>query len=256
MVERLPTILSDVVAWPKRWRPLPGRGLRPSDIKKHLKFRVADPAQRGLLAGEGDRRDHCPRVMRFVTHPSRRRRRGAGAKALASFTAVAPLVSGATVVRAGDYAHRTRQSGVRRHARSLARRYRVEIVVATRHKGSSDPKGRPGALGKRRRAEVARAGKELGVANHHFLDHADGDIENTHELRRELVAVVRTVRPDVVVCPDPEAAFFGQSYFNHRDHRVVGWTALDAVAPAAANPHYFPDTGPAHQVECVYLSGR
>ncbi len=63
------------------------------------------------------------------------------------------------------------------------------------------------------------------------------------------------LKPDVVVCPDPEAVFFGQSYFNHRDHRIVGWATLDAVAPAAANPHYFPTAGPAHQVECVYLSG-
>ena len=141
-------------------------------------------------------------------------------------------------------------------ARWAAAGARVEVVVCTQgDKGSSDPTVKPRALVKRRREEVTRAGKVLGVANHHFLDHPDGDIENTSELRRELVAVVRSVRPDVVVCPDPEAAFFGQSYFNHRDHRVVGWTALDAVAPAAANPHYFPDAGAAHQVECVYLSG-
>ncbi|MEO6120800.1 MAG: PIG-L family deacetylase, partial [Acidimicrobiales bacterium] len=35
----------------------------------------------------------------------------------------------------------------------------------------------------------------------------------------------------------------------------VGWATLDAVAPAASSPHYFPDAGPAHQVEAVYLSG-
>jgi LmbE family N-acetylglucosaminyl deacetylase len=39
------------------------------------------------------------------------------------------------------------------------------------------------------------------------------------------------------------------------DHRVVGWATLDAVAPAAALPLYFPETGPPHQVEVVYLSG-
>ena len=30
---------------------------------------------------------------------------------------------------------------------------------------------------------------------------------------------------------------------------------MDAVAPAAALPHYFPGTGPAHQVASAYLSG-
>jgi len=57
------------------------------------------------------------------------------------------------------------------------------------------------------------------------------------------------------VCPDPTAVFFGATYFNHHDHRVVGWATLDAVAPAAANPHYFPGAGLAHQVGAVFLSG-
>jgi LmbE family N-acetylglucosaminyl deacetylase len=49
--------------------------------------------------------------------------------------------------------------------------------------------------------------------------------------------------------------FFGESYFNHHDHRVVGWAALDAAAPAASNPNYFPDAGDAHAVTTVFLSG-
>ena len=52
---------------------------------------------------------------------------------------------------------------------------------------------------------------------------------------------IRSVRPDVVCCPDPTAVFFGDAYVNHRDHRVTGWATLDAVAPAAGNPHYFPE---------------
>jgi len=49
--------------------------------------------------------------------------------------------------------------------------------------------------------------------------------------------------------------FFGQDYFNHRDHRIAGAALLDAVAPAAGLPHYFPDAGPPHQVSTVLLSG-
>ena len=41
----------------------------------------------------------------------------------------------------------------------------------------------------------------------------------TRALRLELVRCVRSVRPDVVCCPDPTAVFFGDGYFNHRDHR-------------------------------------
>jgi LmbE family N-acetylglucosaminyl deacetylase len=62
-----------------------------------------------------------------------------------------------------------------------------------------------------------------------------------------------------VICPDPTAVFFGDRYFNHSDHRVTGWATLDAVAPGAGNPHYFPEQLAGgltiHQVSAVYLSG-
>jgi LmbE family N-acetylglucosaminyl deacetylase len=63
------------------------------------------------------------------------------------------------------------------------------------------------------------------------------------------------VRPEVVVCPDPTAVFFGDTYFNHHDHRVAGWATLDAVSPAAGSPLYFPEAGAAHAVGRVLLSG-
>lgn len=132
----------------------------------------------------------------------------------------------------------------------------VHVVVCTQgDKVSSDPSVDPAELAKRREKEVKSAGRVLGVKRHHFLGRLDGEIDNDTDFRAALVAIVRTVRPDAVVCPDPEAAFFGQSYFNHRDHRVVGWATLDAVAPAAGSPHYFPDAGPPHRVDVVYLSG-
>jgi len=69
------------------------------------------------------------------------------------------------------------------------------------------------------------------------------------------LAAVRSLRPEVVVAPDPTAILFGRRYVNHRDHRVVGTAALDAVAPAAAMPHYFPGRGPAWPVRELWLSG-
>ena len=132
----------------------------------------------------------------------------------------------------------------------------VHVVVCTQgDKGSLDPEVDPAELVPRRVDEVAAAAAALGVAGHHFLGYPDGEIENSPELRARLVGLVRSLRPQVVVCPDPTAVLFGSSYFNHRDHRVVGWSTLDSVAPAAANPHYFPAEGRAHQVESVYLSG-
>ena len=141
-------------------------------------------------------------------------------------------------------------------ARWAAAGCEVHVVICTAgDKGSSDPSTVPEELARRRAAEVAAATSLLGAAGHHLLGHPDGEVHNDATLRRELVAVVRRLRPQVVVCPDPTAVFFGSHYFNHRDHREVGWATLDAVAPAAASPHYFPDAGPPHQVDAVYLSG-
>lgn len=128
-------------------------------------------------------------------------------------------------------------------------------ICADGDKGSIDPGTDPLQLVARRREEVAAAGAILGVKAHHWLGFRDGELDDDQELQGRLVALVRDVRPDAVLAPDPTAVFFGQHYVNHRDHRVVGWAVLDAISPAAGNPHYFPEAGPAHQVNAVYLSG-
>jgi LmbE family N-acetylglucosaminyl deacetylase len=122
-------------------------------------------------------------------------------------------------------------------------------------KGSPDPAISPESLAEQRRREVGAAGQVLGVRAHYWLGYKDGEVESTTELCGRLVALVREVRPEAVLAPDPTAVFFGPSYINHRDHRAVGWAVLDAVAPAAASPHYFPSSGPPFQVSELWLSG-
>ena len=132
----------------------------------------------------------------------------------------------------------------------------VHVLVCTRgDKGSADPEVDPEELARRRAGESSMAAGVLGLAGHHSLAVPDGELDNTLDVRRSIVQLVRQVQPEVVVCPDPTAVIFGDRYFNHHDHRAAGWATLDAVAPAAGNPHYFPDTGAVHTVRCVYLSG-
>jgi len=132
----------------------------------------------------------------------------------------------------------------------------VHVLLCTDgDKGSTDPATDPAALAGLRAAEAAEAAARVGLAGQSFLHYPDGELVDDVVFRGALVAEVRRLRPEVVLCPDPTAVFFGQEYFNHRDHRVTGWAVLDAVAPAAALPHYFPGTGPAHQVGTVLLSG-
>lgn len=132
----------------------------------------------------------------------------------------------------------------------------VQVVLCTDGgKGTTDPSVLPEELAARRAVETARAGEVLGVADQLWLNYPDGELADSLKFREALVGAVRRARPDVVLCPDPTAIFFGQEYFNHRDHRITGLAALDAVAPAAGLPQYFPEAGPAHQVNEVLLSG-
>jgi LmbE family N-acetylglucosaminyl deacetylase len=131
----------------------------------------------------------------------------------------------------------------------------VHVLICTRgEKGSQDPDQDPDELASIRIKEMDAAAEVLGLAGHRSLSYGDGEIENTVEVRGQIVEEIRRVRPELVVCPDPSAVFFGNSYYNHHDHRATGWAALDAVAPAAGNPHYFPDAGPVHHVKNVFLS--
>ena len=129
------------------------------------------------------------------------------------------------------------------------------LICTDGGKGTADPSRDAADLVRDRAAEAASAAAALGIQGQEHLGFPDGGLTDDETFRGTLVAVVRRLRPDVVLCPDPTAVFFGQDYFNHRDHRVTGFAVLDAVAPAAAMPHYFPEAGPAHQVATVLLSG-
>ena len=133
---------------------------------------------------------------------------------------------------------------------------RVHTLICTDGgKGTADVSCDPADLVRDRAAESASAAAVLGIQGQEHLGLPDGGLCDDEDFRSTLVAVVRRLRPDTVLCPDPTAVFFGQDYFNHRDHRITGFAALDAVAPAAAMPLYFPGAGPPHQVSTVLLSG-
>jgi LmbE family N-acetylglucosaminyl deacetylase len=129
------------------------------------------------------------------------------------------------------------------------------VVVCDGAKGSHGPKADTVKVKGARREELQLAADLLGATSVRGLDRPDGEVVNDETLRAELVGLVRKYRPEVVLGPDPTAVFFGGVYVNHRDHREVGWALLDAVAPAAAMPLYFPEQGKPHQVQQLLLSG-
>ena len=111
-----------------------------------------------------------------------------------------------------------------------------------------------------RRAEQRKAADVIGAGDIRFLDHPDGYLVPSLDLRREVVRVIRQEQPDILVTCDPTNLYPFTGYgLNHPDHRAAGQVVLDAVFPAAGNPHYFPELIreeglPPHSVKEVWLS--
>ncbi len=135
---------------------------------------------------------------------------------------------------------------------------RIAYCVATDgDKGTSDPGRDPRVVAEERIAEQRAAARVLGVEEVLFLGHPDGVLQPSLELRRDIVRVIRLVRPEAVLTSDPTRRF-GPGYINHPDHRAAGEVALDAVYPSARDPLVFPELveeGLApHRVTQVFLA--
>ncbi len=131
---------------------------------------------------------------------------------------------------------------------------RLLLVTSGEH-GSSDATVDVQEVAARREAEARTAAQRLGIAEVVFLHYPDGDVENTRELRRDLVTWIRRWRPEVLFTHDPEHPW--PPYLTHRDHRDVGRAALDAVYPLARDHLAFPELGQIglqpHHVREVWL---
>lgn len=116
------------------------------------------------------------------------------------------------------------------------------LVLTDGGKGSDDRGMKPEALRDMRREEQRNAGKTLGLKDIFFCDYPDGELENTLEVKREIVKAIRRVKPDVVVAMDPSVFYVAEENFiNHPDHRSAGQAAIDAVYPLARDHMSFPE---------------
>lgn len=86
-----------------------------------------------------------------------------------------------------------------------------------------------------RRAEQKKAATSLGVKDVRFLGLAEGELRpGDLQLRRELVRLIRQVRPQRVITWSPEWNW--QRFRScHPDHRATGEIALNAIYPDADN---------------------
>lgn len=116
------------------------------------------------------------------------------------------------------------------------------LILTNGNKGSSDRTLSPDKLKEMRADEQRKAGKVLGLKDVFFLDFEDGLLMVNPELKKEIVRVIRKVRPDVVLTMDPTVLYsLNRGFVNHTDHRAAGHATIDAVFPLARDHLSFPD---------------
>jgi len=99
-----------------------------------------------------------------------------------------------------------------------------------------------GPLARRRTAEVEACAKILGITSQ-VLDHHDGELEPTLEIRKELTRLIRQWNADIVLTPRPN------DY--HPDHRYTAILVQDAAFMVTV-PNFCPDV-PALRKNPIFL---
>jgi LmbE family N-acetylglucosaminyl deacetylase len=113
------------------------------------------------------------------------------------------------------------------------------VVCTAGEKGTPDPEAKPEEVAGQREAEQREACRRLGVAEVVFLGYPDGELEDTPAFRGDLVRQIRRFRPDLCLTFDP--IYPRPLYTAHRDHRILGRAALDALYPFARDALQYPE---------------
>ena len=116
------------------------------------------------------------------------------------------------------------------------------LILTDGSKGSDDIHMSSADLIQIRQDEQRKALESVGGTSVTFLNHPDGELEITMELKKEIVKAIRSIKPDVVITFDPTMTYSAShGIINHPDHRAAGQAALDAVFPLARDRLAFPD---------------
>jgi LmbE family N-acetylglucosaminyl deacetylase len=103
---------------------------------------------------------------------------------------------------------------------------RVVVVTATRGEHGTDDPARwpPERLAAHRERELLASLDVVGVTEHHWLDHRDGELPGVPTLdgARELVPFIERLRPDTIVTFGPDGMT------GHDDHRAMSAWVTEA----------------------------
>lgn len=112
----------------------------------------------------------------------------------------------------------------------------VYVLCTSGDKGTSDRAMQPERLTRIREEEQIAAANTVGVKEVVFLRYPDQGLEDTPQLRKDIVRQIRKYRPNTVVTQSPY-----RRYIWHRDHRIAGQVTLDAIFPYARDYLAYPD---------------
>lgn len=101
------------------------------------------------------------------------------------------------------------------------------------------------ALIARRREEAEIARRSLGIESYMVLDHPDGELLPSIELRKQIIRHIRELQANIVVTFHPEGCA-------HADNRYTGMAVQDAASFVARTPNAVPDV-PALEESPVFL---
>lgn len=120
---------------------------------------------------------------------------------------------------------------------------KVTVLCCTHGEQGARPDADIIAIPALRDAEQRAASAQLGVTDVRFLDgFRDGWLEPSFDLQREIVRVIRQVRPQRVLTQSPER-WYRRLVASHPDHLAAGEATIRACYPAAENPFAWPELG-------------
>ncbi|HVB65086.1 MAG TPA: PIG-L deacetylase family protein [Nitrolancea sp.] len=116
----------------------------------------------------------------------------------------------------------------------------IFVLGTSGDKGSDDPEMTSEKLVETREREQRAAAAVLGVKTVEFLRFRDAELMPDLNLRLAITRMIRTYKPDAVICQDPTFRWGGQEYINHPDHSAMGEATLAAIFPSARDRLTFP----------------
>lgn len=116
------------------------------------------------------------------------------------------------------------------------------LILTNANRGTADRNQDQAELRELRRQEQRQAATILGIRETYFCNYQDGALHVTPDVQRDIVRIIRKVRPDTVVTFDPSVLYSAKhNSINHPDHRAAGQATLDAVYPLARDHLSFPE---------------